>query len=102
MLGFADHSEKKYDIGRMNDNEFILFDETARESWIIYPPRSRYTHVRRPTGDSTVVEHHPWEPLREPMFHVARLVEGCAEHGLECGAYLAVKKASEAGWDSFS
>jgi len=85
----------------MNDNEFILFDELARESWIIYPPRSRYGHVQRPSKDSTVVEYHPWAPFTPTRDHVVRLAEGCADHGLECGAYAAVKAAAEAGWNSF-
>ena len=88
-------------IGRMNDNELVFFREEARESWIIYPPRSRYEHVRRPTADSTVVEHHPWAPLSETYDHVVRPAEGCAEHGVECGAYGAIKAATQAGWDPF-
>ena len=91
----------RHDIGRLNDNECILFDEAERESWIIYPPRSRYSFVRRPTTDSTVVEHHPWAPFSDIRDHVVRLELGCAEHGLGCGAYAAVKAAAEAGWDPF-
>ena len=86
----------------MTDNEFILFDEPARESWIIYPPRSRYSFVRRPTPDSTIVEHHPWAPLSETTDHVVRPDSGCSEHGIECGAYSAVKAATEAGWNPFA
>ena len=91
----------RHAIGRLNDNECILFHEAERESWIIYPPRSRYSFVRRPTTDSTVVEHHPWAPFSDIRDHVVRLQMGCAEHGLECGAYAAVKAAAEAGWDPF-
>jgi hypothetical protein len=95
-------SPARHKIGRMNDNEFILFDEAAQESWIIYPPRSRYDFVRRPAGDSTVIEHHPWAPFSEARDHVVRVTEGCVEHGLDCGAYSAVKAATEAGWDPFA
>lgn len=92
----------RFTIGRLNDNELILFDEAAQESWIIYPPRSRYTFVFRPTSDSTVVEHHPWAPLSVITHHVVRPAEGCADHGVECGAYGAVKAAAETGWDPFA
>ena len=92
----------KFTIGRLSDNELIFFDEAARESWIIYPPRSRYTHLRRPSGDTTMVEHHPWAPLSASLFHVVTAAEGCAEHGVECGAYTAVKAAAEAGWNAFA
>ena len=91
----------RFDIGRMNDNELILFAEAERESWIIYPPRSLYAHVRRPTSDSTVVEHRSWQPFSEPAEHVVRAAEGCAEHGLQCGALAAITAASEAGWNPF-
>jgi hypothetical protein len=92
---------RRFDIGRMNDNELILFAEAERESWIIYPPRSLYAHVRRPTTDSTVVEHRSWQPFSEPAEHVVRAAEGCAEHGLDCGALAAITAASEAGWNPF-
>jgi hypothetical protein len=85
----------------MNDNELVLFDEAARESWIVYPPRSRYTHLQRPTRESTLVEHHPWAPLSEIRTHVVRPAEGGAEHGIECGAYGAIQAAAEIGWDGF-
>jgi hypothetical protein len=92
---------RRFDIGRMNDNELILFAEAERESWIIYPPRSLYAHVRRPTSDSTVVEHRSWQPFSEPVEHVVRAAEGCAEHGLDCGALSAITAATEAGWNPF-
>src|SRR6266545_378172 len=87
--------------GRISDNELILFDEQARESWIIYPPRSAYSFVKRPSASSTVVEHHPWAPLSEIRFHVVTAATGCAEHGIECDAFSAIKAASELGWDAF-
>jgi hypothetical protein len=88
-------------IQRANDNEFILFVESERASWIIYPPRSQYAHLDRPTPNSTIVEHHPWEPLSRPGFHILSPATGCATHGIECVAYAAVKAAAEAGWDAF-
>ena len=91
----------KFEIGRMNDNELVLFDEHARESWIIYPPRSRYTHLQRPTPQSTIVEHHPWAPMSEIRNHVVTPADGCSEHGIECGAYAAVEAGAQMGWDAF-
>jgi hypothetical protein len=91
----------RFTPSRLNDNEAILFLEAERESWIIYPPRSQYAHVRRPTRASVVVEHHPWAPLSDLTYHVLTVSEGCAEHGIECGAYGAVKAAAQMGWDAF-
>jgi hypothetical protein len=87
---------------RINDNELILFDQQARESWIIYPPRSAYDHVERADPGAAVVEHHPWAPLSEPVFHTLTPAQGCAEHGLECGAFAALKAGAELGWNAFS
>ena len=95
-------SAPKFDLARLNDNECILFDEAARESWIIYPPRSKYDHVWRPSADSTVVEHHPWAPMSPTRDHVVTAADGCSEHGIECGAYSAIRAASQAGWDAFA
>ena len=94
-------SAPRFMPGRLNDNEAILFLEAERESWIIYPPRSRYAHIRRPTSASVIVEHHPWAPLSELAYHILTPAEGCAEHGIECGAYAAVKAAAQLGWDAF-
>jgi hypothetical protein len=91
----------RFAIGRMSDNELVFFDEPARESWIIYPPRSRYSHVQRPTSESVVVEHHPWAPMSATQNHVITAAEGCADHGIECGAYAAIKAAAQLGWDAF-
>lgn len=88
-------------IHRLNDNELVLFDERARESWIVYPPRSLYEHLRRPSADTTIVEHHPWAPLSVPIFHYVRVRETCVEHGLACGAARAIQSGVEAGWDPF-
>jgi hypothetical protein len=85
----------------MNDNETVFFDEPVQESWIIYPPRSKYGHVWRPTNASVIVEHHPWAPLSAIENHVVTATEGCADHGIDCGAYAAIKAAAQAGWDAF-
>lgn len=98
-IGPAPHS--RFTIARLNDNELILFVEQQRESWIVYPPRSAYSHVRRPTSTSTVVEHHPWAPGSPTHDHVVNLAAGCVEHGLDCGAFAAVKAGAELGWDPF-
>jgi hypothetical protein len=92
---------RQWRIAVLNDNELVLFDERERESWIVYPPRSNYSHVHRPTPGATVVEHHPWAPLTEPVFHSISAAEGCSEHGIECGAYAAIKAGAEMGWDAF-
>jgi hypothetical protein len=99
LIGRSPHNP--FTIARSNDNELILFHDQAQESWIVYPPRSAYSHVRRPTRESTVVEHHPWAPASPIRNHVVSLTQGCAEHGLECGAYAAVKTGAELGWDPF-
>jgi hypothetical protein len=91
----------RFSFNRINDNECILFDEAQRESWIIYPPRSAYSHVSRPDATSTVVEHHPWEPFSVITQHVVQLTEGCVDHGLECDASAAVRAAAEIGWNAF-
>jgi hypothetical protein len=85
----------------MNDNEVVFFDESAAESWIIYPPRSKYSHLWRPTSTSVIVEHHPWAPLSVIQNHLVTAAEGCAEHGIDCGAYAAIKAATQLGWDAF-
>jgi hypothetical protein len=95
-------SAARFTVGRINDNELILFDEAARESWIVYPPRSGYTHLHRPTRESAVVEHHPWAPLSPAVYHAVTALSGCAEHGLECGAYGAIKAGAEMGWNAFA
>jgi hypothetical protein len=52
----------RFKIARWSDNELVLFDEERRESWLVYPPRSRYDFLRRQTHDTTLVVHHPWAP----------------------------------------
>jgi hypothetical protein len=92
----------RLEIHRMNDNELIFFDKAEQASWIIYPPRSLYAHIHRPRADATIVEHHPWAPMSEPQYHAVGVLEGCAEHGLDCFASAAVRAAAEAGWNAFT
>lgn len=89
-------------IVRWNDNELIFFDDAKQESWIIYPPRSRYTFIKKLVPGVTVVEHRPWDPNRRSTEHVIRLQEGCTEHGMECEAQAATRAAIDVGFDPFS
>ena len=91
----------RFKIGRFSDNEFVLFDDAQRESWLIYPPRSRYDFVRRRTRDTTLVVHHPWAPYSQQVEHAVRLQEGCGLHGLECAAQEAIQAAIDLGFDPF-
>jgi hypothetical protein len=91
----------RFKIARYSDNELILFDEEARESWILYPPRSKYAHVKRLVSDVLVVEHHPWTYLRPVVEHTIRIQEGCTQHGMDCPAQPAILAAVDAGWDPF-
>lgn len=88
-------------VARRCENEFILFDEARRESWILYPPRSEYDFLKRPSRDSLLVEHRSWEPYREVMEHTLRPADGCVEHGLDCGAQSALEASLANGWDPF-
>jgi hypothetical protein len=89
-------------IARWSDNELIFFDEKKQESWIIYPPRSRYTFVKRLVPGVTVIEHRPWDSNRRADEHVIRMQEGCTEHGMECAAQQAIRAAIDVGFDPFS
>ena len=71
----------RFKIARWSENELVLFDEAKRESWLVYPPRSGYGFLRRPTRDTTMVVHHPWAPYSREVEHAVRLQEGCGEHG---------------------
>ena len=82
-------------------NELVLFDEAQRESWLVYPPRSRYDFVRRQTRDMTLVVHHPWAPYSKQVEHAVRLQEGCGQHGMECAAQEAIRAAVDLGFDPF-
>ena len=90
-----------FDIARLIENELILFYRERRESWIVYPPRSAYEHLRRPTPDTVLVEHHPWAPYSNVVLHAVRASLGCAEHGLECTANAAIQAGVDAGWNPF-
>ena len=88
-------------IGRWNDNELILFFEERRESWIVYPPRSAYEFIHRPSRDAAVVEFHPWLPMAAADLHPVRPRDGCLLHGLECAASAAIQAAVDTGFDPF-
>ena len=94
----------RFTVARYSNNELVLFDTAAQESWIVYPPRSNYTFLRtrRATTRTTVVEHHPWAPYSEIVMHEVDATEGCREHGLGCGASSAIQAGVRAGWDPFS
>src|SRR5437763_6658646 len=89
------------EIGRWSDNELLLFFGDQRESWIVYPPRSAYEFVRRPSRDAAVVEFHPWEPLTRAEQHPVRPRDGCVLHGLACRASAAIQAAVDTGFDPF-
>ena len=63
----------RFKIARWSDNELVLFDATRHESWLLYPPRSRYEFLRRQTADTTLVVHHPWAPYSRETEHAIRL-----------------------------
>jgi hypothetical protein len=93
-----------FTIARRTENELILFDEAASESWIVYPPRSGYEFlaVRRRSARATIVEHHPWTPSLEPVDHVLDARDGCLAHGLHCRAQIAITAAVRVGYDPFA
>jgi hypothetical protein len=93
---------RRFAVARINDNELILFVGDRRESWIVYPPRSAYDFLDRPTPRTVLVEHHPWAPYSEIVMHEVDAAEGCREHGLACGASSAIQAGVRAGWDPFS
>lgn len=99
----GDRHTLKYSIGRWSENELILFVEQQQESWILYPPRSNYDFInkRRPSGDTTVVEHHPWAPYSRTVEHPVQPRRGCLDHGLDCGAHAAIQAAVDCGFDPF-
>jgi hypothetical protein len=91
----------RFKIARWSDNELVLFDDERRESWLVYPPRSRYEFLRRQTRDTTLVVHHPWAAYSAETEHAVRLQEGCGQHGLECEAHEAVQAAIDLGFNPF-
>ena len=92
----------RFKLARWNDDELILFDDAARESWILYPPRSRYNARRRLIAPALVVEHRSWSPERQPEEHVVTPAAGCARHGMTCQAQDAIQAAVDAGYDPFT
>ena len=96
--------EPRFTVARRTDNELILFDDGASESWIVYPPRSGYEFlaVRRRSLASTIVEHHPWTAAVEPVDHVLDARDGCLVHGLHCQAQAAIMAAVRVGYDPFA
>ena len=96
--------EPTFTIARRTDNELILFDEVASESWIVYPPRSEYEFLapRRRSPNTTVVEHHPWSATIAPVDHQVDARDGCLVHGLHCQAQVAITAAVRLGYDPFS
>ena len=93
-----------FSVARRTDNELILFDESAAESWIVYPPRSGYEFLsaRRRSAATTVVEHHPWTADVAPVDHPLDARDGCQLHGLQCRAQQAIAAAVRLGYDPFS
>jgi hypothetical protein len=86
---------------RANDNELIFFDHIARESWILFPPRSAYLGDRRILSGQTLVERRPWSVGAAVEHHVVSVAEGCAAHGLDCAAQCAVQATADIGWNPF-
>jgi hypothetical protein len=91
----------RFKIARWSENELVLFDEQRRESWLVYPPRSRYEFLRRQTRDTTLIVYHPWAPYSREEEHAVRPKEGCGLHGLECAAQEALQAAIDSGFDPF-
>ena len=93
-----------FTVARRTDNECILFDERASESWIIYPPRSAYKFlaVRRRSPSTTIVEHHPWSTALPLEDHPLDARDGCLVHGLGCRAQLSIAAAAQLGYDPFA
>jgi hypothetical protein len=99
-----DTRQPLFSVARRTDNELILFDEAASESWIVYPPRSEYDFlaVRRRSPQHTIVEHHPWTAAVAPVDHVLDAREGCVIHGLHCPAQGAIAAAVNVGYNPFT
>jgi len=94
----------RFTVARNSDNELVLFDTAKEESWIVYPPRSRYAFLknRRASSRSTVVEHHPWAPLSRIQDHDVRPDNACALHGTRCHAHEVIQAAVDFGFDPFA
>ena len=89
-------------IARWNDNELIFFDQEQRESWIVYPPRTTYTFVRRVMAGGTLVERRRWSGAGGKEEHVFTAAEGCAAHGVVCEAQRAIQAAIDTGFNPFA
>ena len=89
-------------IARWNDNELIFFDHEARESWIIYPPRTSYSFAKRVMAGSTLVERRLWSRMGGREEHVFTAAGGCARHGIECPAQAAIQAAVDSGFNPFA
>jgi hypothetical protein len=98
----APEPPRRFEVKRRNDNELILFVGDRRESWIVYPPRSQYDFLERPTTQTVLVEHHPWTPYSPIVMHEVEAATGCREHGLACGASAAIQAGVRAGWNPFA
>ena len=93
----------RFTVARFNDNELVLFDTAAQESWIVYPPRSAYEFLprRRSKTAVTLVEHHPWAPMSVPVDHEVEARSACLTHGTVCAANQAIEAAVAFGFDPF-
>jgi hypothetical protein len=91
----------RFRVARWSDNELILFDEAGQESWILYPPRSKYAFVKRLVPDVLIVERRPWTPYSAAVEHTIRMQDGCTQHGMECEAQPVIQAAVDTGWDPF-
>jgi hypothetical protein len=98
----AQEPPRRFEVKRRNDNELILFVPDRNESWIVYPPRSQYEFLDRPSAVTVLVEHHPWTPYSPIVMHQVDASTGCKEHGLTCGANAAIQAGVRADWNPFA
>jgi hypothetical protein len=100
----SDLPELRFTIARYSDNELVLFDTSAQESWIVYPPRSAYDFLktRRASKAVTLVERHPWAPFAEIEDHPLRPTDACGVHGTTCEANEVIRAAAHLGFDPFA
>ena len=89
-------------IARWNDNELIFFDQQRRESWIVYPPRTAYSFVRRVVAGGTLGERRRWSTVGAAEEHVFTAAAGCAAHGVTCDAQRAIQAAVDTGFNPFA
>jgi hypothetical protein len=94
----------RFTVARFSNNELVLFDTAAQESWIVYPPRSSYEFLRarRASSRMTVVEHHPWAPFSKTDDHPLRPETACGLHGTTCPANEVIQAAAHLGFDPFA